>query len=76
MNISDLSALQLRRAAAIKERIAKLQRKLARILGTAAPVDAAPDGRRKKRRFSAATRKKQSNAQKARWAKIRAAKRK
>lgn len=76
MNISDLSATQLRRAASIKERIEKLHKELANIVGTAAPAATAPDGRRKKRKMSAAAKKKLSDFQKARWAKIKAAKKK
>ena len=72
MNLTDLSASQLRRAASIQERIEKLHKELANTLGTATPA-AAPDGRRKKRTLSAATRKKMADAHKARWAKIKQA---
>jgi hypothetical protein len=72
MNITDLSASQLRRAASIQERIEKLHKELTDTLGTARPT-AAPDGRKKKRTISAATRKKMADAHKARWAKIKQA---
>ena len=73
MNITDISAAQLRQAASIKERMAKLQRKLTHILGATAPAAGATDGRRKKRPMSAATKRKLSAAHKARWAKLKAA---
>jgi hypothetical protein len=73
MNISDLSAAQLRRAAALKERIENLHKELTRVLGTAPPAAVAPNGRRKKRRMSAAARRKLSAFQKARWAKLKKA---
>ena len=50
MNISDLSAAQLRRAASIKERIERLHRQLTSILGTDTPTSTAPEGRGIKRR--------------------------
>ena len=71
MNLSDLSAAQLRRAAALKERIEKLHKKLAGILGSASPAPAAGDGGRKKHKRSAAARARMAAAQKARWAKIK-----
>ncbi len=74
MNLSDLSAAQLRRAASIKERIEKLHKELANILGTASPASTAANGRTKKRRMSAAARALISAAQKKRWAKVKAAK--
>ena len=72
MNLTDISAAQLRRAAAVKDRMAKLQKKLSRILGSSAPAAPVPDGRKRKKPMSAATKKKLSAAHKARWAKIRA----
>jgi len=76
MNISDLSAAQLRRAASIKERMEQLSKELTSILGTATPAAAAPDGRKKKRKMSVSARALISSAQKKRWAKIKAAKKK
>ena len=76
MNISDLSANQLRRAAAIKDEIEKLHQELTSILGAATPAATAPAGRRKKRRMSAAAKAAISKAAKARWAKIKAAQKK
>ena len=74
MILSDLTATQLLRAAALKERIATLHKELASLLGTATVAPTAPEGRRKKRKLSAATRKKMADSHKARWAKIKAAK--
>lgn len=76
MNVSELSAVQLRRAAALKGRLEKLQKELTKLLGTITPPLAAPKRRRKKRTMSAAARKKLSEFHKARWAKIKAAQRK
>ncbi len=67
MNISELSASQLRQAAAIKEQMDKLQKELNGILGSASPVSAA-SAAPKKRTMSAAARALISAAQKARWA--------
>jgi len=72
-NLSDVSAAQLRRAAAIKDQIDKLQRKLSNILGSKGASSAVPTkGRRRK--MSAAARAKIGEAQKARWAKMKARK--
>ena len=73
MNLSDLSAAQLRRAAALKERIEKLHKELTSILGSASPAPAAGDGGRKKHKRSAAARARMAAAQTARWAKMKAA---
>lgn len=73
MNISELSASQLRRAASIKEQIEKLEKELTNILGTATPAPATPDGRKQKRTMSAAAKKKLSEFHKARWAKLKGA---
>jgi len=63
----------LRRAAGIKEKIQSLEKKLKTILGS--PKEAAAPGVPKKRRkMSAAARKKIAAAQKARWAKVKAKK--
>src|SRR5208283_629212 len=66
----SLSSRQLRRAAAIKEKIQSLEKKLGRILGfPTKPVARAVS--KKRRKMSAAGRAKISAAAKARWAKIR-----
>ena len=74
MNLSDLSPAQLRRAAALKERIAKLHKELTSILGTAAKPITPTAAPKKKWKMSAQGRANIAAAAKARWAKIRAAK--
>jgi hypothetical protein len=71
--ITNLSAQQLRRAADIKDKIESLQNELNQILGssTEAVAIVAP---KKRRKMSAAGRARISAAAKARWAKIKAAK--
>src|SRR3990167_1940340 len=71
MNLSDLTINQLKRAAAIKERIEALNKELRSILGAAAKSGAAP---KKNRTMSAAVKRKIAAAQKARWAKIQGVK--
>ena len=71
MSIYDLSVNQLKRAAAIKEQIEKLNKELRAILGAPTKSRAAP---KKKRRLSAAAKKRIAVAQKARWASLRRAK--
>lgn len=74
-SITDLTAQQLRRAADIKDKIQSLENELGRILGSSAkPVAAAVP--KKRRKMSAAGRAKISAAAKARWAKVKAAKKK
>jgi hypothetical protein len=74
MNISDLSAAQLRRAATLKERIEKLHKKFTKLLGApAAPPARTAAPKKKKGKMSAAGRAKIRAAQKARWAKIKKA---
>ena len=68
MNISELSPSQLRQAATLKERMAKLQKELDSILGTPTTSATAPDGPKQKRTVSAATRAKMAAAQQKRWA--------
>jgi len=68
MNLSNLSANQLRQAATIKDQIEQLQVELTGILGASAPAPTAPDGRSQKRTVSAATRAKMAAAQQRRWA--------
>lgn len=75
ISLSSLSTAQLRRAADLKDKIEALNKELASILGGAAPVVAAK-APKKKRSMSAAGRAKIAAAQKARWAKIKAAKKK
>jgi hypothetical protein len=71
MNIYDLTINQLKRAAAIKERIEVLNKELRSILGAPAKSGSAP---KKNRTMSASVRKKIAAAQRARWAKLRGAK--
>lgn len=71
-DLSSLTTQQLRRAADLKEKIAKLNKELASILGAPAPV--AAKAVKKKSKMSAAGRAKIAAAQKARWAKVKAAK--
>jgi hypothetical protein len=73
-SLTDLSPAQLRKAASLKEQIASLQKDLAKLLGGATTSSPTPtDGRKKKGKMSAAGRKRISQIQKARWAKIKAA---
>ena len=87
MDLYDLTINQLKRAAAIKERIEALNDELGRIFGAAAKPGTAPKKRRRKRLsgrkraaakkkkvFSAATRAKLSAKLKAYWAAKRAGK--
>jgi hypothetical protein len=74
MSIANLNPSQLRKAADLQEKIAKLESELAAILGSEskpAPTVAKPA---KKGGMSAAGRAKVAAAQKLRWAKIKAAK--
>jgi hypothetical protein len=73
--ISDLTVAQLRTAANLKERIAALQKQLDTLLGAAAKTPAAKPVK-KKRKMSAAARARIADAQRARWAKVRAEKKK
>ena len=66
MDVSELTIGQLRRAAAIKERIEGLNKELERILGVSSNA-ASP----KKRTMSASVKRKIAAAQKTRWAKMR-----
>lgn len=70
-SLASLSIPQLKRALALKERIASLNKKLDAILGT--PAASAAGKPAKKRTMSAAGRAAISRAAKARWAKIKAA---
>jgi hypothetical protein len=71
--IAQLTPVQLRRAAVLKEKIATLQNQLEALLGGSGNSAAAPQ---KKRVLSPAARARIVAAQKARWAKIRAASKK
>jgi hypothetical protein len=68
MDIHDLTVNQLKRAAAIKEQLEKLNKELGSILGLSAKSGAAST---KKRTMSASVRKKIAATQKARWASLR-----
>jgi hypothetical protein len=68
MDIYDLTVNQLKHAAAIKERIEALNRKLRGILGISSDSVSAP---KKKSTISASVKRKIAATQKARWAKIR-----
>jgi len=74
MNSSfNLTSTQLKRAAAIKDKIASLENKLAKIIGKLGP-DAVAQPTKRKGGMSAAGRARVAAAQRARWAKIKAAK--
>ncbi|MDR3459895.1 MAG: hypothetical protein P4N60_20900 [Verrucomicrobiae bacterium] len=72
-NLLSLSSTQLKRAAAIKDQIEDLNRELAGLLGSTAAA-AKPAKASKKGGMSAAGRARVAAAQRARWAKIKAAK--
>lgn len=72
MNLHDLSVRQLKRAAAIKQRIEALNKELRGILG--APATARRAAAKKNRAMSALVKRKIAAAQKARWANLRRAK--
>ena len=65
--MTNLSASQLRRAADIKDKVESLQKELSRLLGSPSGA-AAP---RKRRKMSAAGRRKIAAAARARWAKVK-----
>lgn len=71
--LKDLTAAQLKKATAIKERMEQLERDLTSILGIPEPLTIGGIVRRR-RKMSAAIRAKMATAAKARWAKIKAAK--
>jgi len=73
ISLRDLTVAQLKKAAAIKERIEQLERDLTGILGIPEPMTVGGVIRRR-RKMSAAARAKISAAAKARWAKVRAGK--
>jgi hypothetical protein len=71
MDIYDLTVNQLKRAAGIKEQIAKLNKELGSILGVSAKPRAVST---KKRTMNESVKRKIAAAQKARWARMRSAK--
>ena len=76
-SIANLSAQQLRQAADLKEKIVALENELSQLLGSSAKAVAAPGAStapKKMGGMSAAGKAKIAAAQKARWAKINAAK--
>jgi hypothetical protein len=70
-SISNLSVQQLRKAAALKEKIQSLEKELGRLLGSTATPAASAAPNKKKFKMSAAAKAKISAAAKARWAKIK-----
>ena len=68
-----MTAAQLKKATAIKERMEQLERELTGILGIPEPLTIGGIVRRR-RKMSAAIRAKMAVAAKARWAKIKAGK--
>ena len=76
-SIANLSAQQLRQAADLKEKISALENELSQLLGSSAKAVTTPSAvkaPKKKGGMSAAGKAKVAAAQKARWAKINAAK--
>jgi hypothetical protein len=75
MSIQSLTATQLRQAADLKEKIEGLNKQLAAILGAVdKPISTVITPPKKKGGMSAAGKARIAAAQKARWAKIKAAK--
>ena len=72
-SINNLSIQQLRQAANLKEKIAGLEKQLSQLLDSAAQTVTAPTPK-KKGGMSAAGKARIIAAQKARWAKVKAAK--
>jgi|HubBroStandDraft_2_1064218.scaffolds.fasta_scaffold266272_2 hypothetical protein len=72
-SIANLSAAQLHRAADLKEKIQSLEKKINQLLGSEPAVTTVS---KNKFKMSAAAKAKISAAAKARWAKVRAAKKK
>lgn len=73
-SISNLTVQQLRKAAALKEKIQSLEKDLNRLLGSTTASTPALAPKKKKFKMSAASRAKISAAAKARWAKVKGAK--
>lgn len=72
-SINNLSIQQLRQAANLKEKIAGLEKQLSQLLGATTKIATAP-APKKKGGMSAAGKARIIAAQKARWAKVKAAK--
>ena len=72
-SITNLSAQQLRNAAALKEKIQALEKELNQLLGSPAATSVVAAAPKKKFKMSAAARAKISAAAKARWARVKAA---
>lgn len=70
----NLSVAKLKRLAALKSKIERLQSQLVALAGNSSASKGAAKGGRKRRKMSAAARRKISLAAKARWAKVRAGK--
>ena len=70
--ILQISTAKLQRIVALKKQIERLQAQLEKLAGAATPAAGAKPAKR--RRMSAAGRKAISDAAKARWAKVKAAK--
>jgi hypothetical protein len=77
LSITDISAPQLRKAAAIKEKIDQLQKELTNLLGSderlPSSAFARRNGKEPRRRMSAAARRKIAAAARLRWKKAKAA---
>ena len=71
--IAKLTAAQLRRAADLRDKIENMERELTRVLGIPEQFTVG-HVLRKKRRLSAAGRKRIADATRARWARLREAK--
>src|SRR5687767_3781529 len=75
MDVTNLSASQLRKAAALKERIDSLSSELASLLGGDSSLNPQPlPPKTGRRHMSAAGRARIAAAARARWAKVRASK--
>ncbi len=73
--MTSLTAVQLRKAASIREKIDRLQAELDSILGGLSAAKSTPNSTVKpKRKMSAVARARMAAAAKARWAKLRAEK--
>jgi len=70
-DLLSLTSAQLKRAAAIKDKINVWQKQLASILGAASTASVVAPVTKKRRKLSAAARAKIVAAQKARWAKVK-----
>jgi hypothetical protein len=74
MSIATLSSAQFRRAAEIKDTMADLERELNQLLGETVAAELVETVAKKRRTMSAAGRKRVAAAQRAWWAKLKAAK--